>query len=359
MREEVGKKESYRDRMRRSFEEKESSNGGTSILKLPEGMEWWKPKDGPNLINILPYEVSIANHPDVNQGDYYYEKTIFVHYLGKKSYICPKTINKPCSVCEHRSTLLRDKADPDLIESFRAKKRQIFNVEDIENAPGKIKIWEYAHFYFGGALEQEVNRLVKHPKRPRPEIATFCHPDDGFSLELTFKAGSFKGHDVKDCTHIEFVEREPLTDAMLKTLNLDTILNVLDNDKLKAIFLGTGDEPIDDNDNPFIQEEPTPTTRRKVAEETPAPVTRRRAAAVEPKPEPEEEEAEPEPEPVPARRRGAVAEAPAKAKTPVCGFGGTWGKDCEKLDACNDECPTNVWEKCLEEQKKMKAAVRK
>ena len=66
-------KESMRDKIRHRAESRRNI-GGLTTLELPEGVELYKPEKGPVEFDILPYVVSVDNHPEVKKGEQWYQR---------------------------------------------------------------------------------------------------------------------------------------------------------------------------------------------------------------------------------------------------------------------------------------------
>ena len=80
-------RESIRDKARKAAAGRERGGGGLDTLKnLPQDIEFFKPKKGrgekgKNLFSIVPYTVSIDNHPFQTVGDLWHECTYWQHKL--------------------------------------------------------------------------------------------------------------------------------------------------------------------------------------------------------------------------------------------------------------------------------------
>lgn len=91
------------------------SKGGA--IRIPEGFSFFQTDtDRRQSIDVIPYEVSDKNHPDASvtqlePGDLWYKRPYKVHrFVGaeNQAVICPRTIKKPCPICDHRSELMKD-----------------------------------------------------------------------------------------------------------------------------------------------------------------------------------------------------------------------------------------------------------
>lgn len=310
-----------RDKVRRMAEEVLKSGGSNHIL-APEGMEFWKPEAGTVTFNILPYKVSVDKHSWVEKDDLWFEKTYTIHKnIGpqKRWYICPRTVDKKCPICEQQDILREEGAEQDIIDALRGQKKQIINVD----LNGKdVLLWDVPFHNFGKKLMEEV-------ANEDPEVADFFLLN-GFSLKVRFTKGTFRNNSFIETSKIDFVDREPLKSNLLdKTVDLDKALNILSYDELKKAFLGVEED-----------------TEEKPVDETFAADREARA----------EREAKPEET---TRRRRVKREEPEEAQVEVtegnpCPYGHGYGVDTDNTDDCA-ECGNDDWEACKQKQNDLKA----
>ena len=336
------RQDAMRDRIRKRAEEREKQGGGGTKYNLPSDVNFFQIKKRVSM-DIIPYVVSVDDHPEgVSKGDYWYQRTVWVHYAvgaEEKSYICLRTAKKRCPICEHRAELMKqDKPDEALLKALKPREREIFNVYDQEDPDKGVQLWDVSYHLFGKHLEEEI-------REGKPEYAGFSEPEGGFTLKVRATEENMGGNKYMEASRIDFEEREPLDEKILaKALDLDKILKILPYDELDRIFLEL-EEPTDKKAEPEDKEDEAPQRerdhRRRVAEEPerkldirPA-VEERKPAKESPKEEPKERK--------PARR--------AETKELECPAGGTFGKDCDELDACRT---CEIWEKCLEAQEAAK-----
>jgi hypothetical protein len=336
------RKSSMRDRARRRAEERENQGGGGTKYNLPDGVQFYSPKKHANL-DIIPYTVSVDNHPEnVPNGEYWYQRSIFVHYgvgAEEKSYLCLKTLKKKCPICEQRSMLMKDpNADEDLIKSLRPKERELYNIYDRDDVDKGVQLWDISNFNFGQKLEEEL-------REGKPEWAGFAEPVDGYTLKVRFSEEQIGANKFMQASRIDFEKRDgDISKKILdKALDLDKILKVLSYEQLEKIFLGVDGEGSGEEENGSSKEaEPRSPSRLarssgqdKDQEEEEAPPRRRARASEELAAEPERVE------------KSAKAAAASANKCPA---GGVFGKDCDELKACKD---CDIWEQCIEEQERL------
>ena len=137
-------------------------------IQLPD----FKPADGANRINIIPFPVKNPLYPPVRLkelelGDWESHLDVFVHSRigeGSKDFLCLKQFGKPCPICAETSRLydesdrtgddkIRDKA-----KGLAAKRRSFFIVQPIlKGEPGDLQLWNASFFSFTEGLLKESN----------------------------------------------------------------------------------------------------------------------------------------------------------------------------------------------------------
>lgn len=383
-----------------------SETGGTSV-KVPEGYEFFSNKEGaPIKIDILPYVVGDGN-PWAEKGDLYYERTYYVHKNvgpNSKTYVCPaKTAGKRCPICEWLTKASRDPAaDEQLIKDLLPKERQLFWVVDRKDPERAPKLWDQSFHLFGRLLDARLSSAEEEDN-----WQDFANLKGGFSLKVTFEEKKIgRGTPFYIAQTIDFKNRADDYDESLadELPCLDDLLIVPEYDKLKKIFLQEEDAsdideedeseeapakpkrkaaPVeDDSDDDEEEEAPPPKRKRRPKpveedeeEEAPAPPKKVKVSHKEdadddeeeapakskrrPKPAPVEDDDEDlldeeEEAPPPKKKKAAPVEeedeeeAPAKPAKKAggknkCPAGGTFGEDCDTLDAC-PKC--DLWNDC-------------
>jgi len=218
--------------------------GEWTTLTLPDGVEIFQPKGGTFRLDIVPYEVGEGN-PYADKGEWYYERTYFVHNnIGpdNKKYVCPaKTAGLPCPVCDFRAKLARDPdGDEKLVDSLRAKERQLWLIYDHKDREKGVQLWDFSHWNFGRLLD----KVRKDADEDEVYIDQFDDPDAGASLKVGFSEEKGGGYTFFETYSIDFKPRPNGLDTELLDhgICLDSILKVLPYDELKAILLQTAEE---------------------------------------------------------------------------------------------------------------------
>lgn len=388
------KRNSMRDAVRKQAEERQQSTGGGTKFIFPEGKEitFFKPEKGTMSIDILPYVVSVDNHPVVSKGDMWYERTIQVHNaIGaeEKAYICLKTIGKRCPICDARAAMMKDaNADEEIIKALKPKDRQVFNIIDTADKDGKVQLWEVSYHLFGKLLETEV-------REGDDDYADFAELEGGKTLKVRFKEKTMGKHKFLEADRIDFKDRDDYDEDILDDVfDLDAILNIHPYEKLEAIFLEQEEEEVpkkaakksskDDDDDeeeekpkrskaskkPVKEEEedeeedekPVRKSKRKASDDDDEEEEKPKSKRASKKPpveddDDEEEEEEEKPKPKKSSKKAAVEDddddeeeeevkKPAKkskGKKEECPEGYEFGTDCDEYEECFD-CP--LWEDC-------------
>jgi len=281
----VKRKKSKRKRMTKEQTKArmtQSGNGG-DWFTLPNGIERWIPeKKGTFLIDVLPYEVSTENHPEdgIESGVLWFRSQFRVHHgigVKEQSVICPRSIGKACAICDEVDRLRKEDRDAneDLINSLRGQVFSIMNIKhpDDEDA---VAVFCLSYGKFDKLLKEELQ------EEENEEHLDFYQCDEGGrTLRTRFSEKSFAGNKYLAATQIQFKSRDNMDEDEIlgKVADLDTILNVLPSEKIKAVFL-EGEEPEGDD-----EEEVKSKPKKKGEKKKPAD-----KKAGKKKPEPEEEE---------------------------------------------------------------------
>lgn len=137
-------------------------------LSLPD----YKPADGANRLNVIPFPVKNPLYPPVRLkeleiGDWESHLDVFVHSRigeGNRDFLCLKQFGKSCPCCIETSKLY-DEADRtgdeklrQRAKDFQAKRRSFFLVQPIiKGEPGEIHLWNASFFSFTEGLLKEAN----------------------------------------------------------------------------------------------------------------------------------------------------------------------------------------------------------
>ncbi len=354
---------SMREKARKRAEQREYRSGGARF-NLEGGTKFFQldPKRKIHRLDIIPYKVTVDNNPEVEKGELWYQRTVFVHYsIGaeEKAYICPKTIGKPCPICENRAVLMKNPdANDEDIEALRPRERELFNVIDLDDEEKGIQLWEISYHAFGKQLEEEI-------REGQEEWAGFADLTGGYTLLCRFREESIGRNKFLKVNRIDFEERKDYPESILNdAFDLDRILKVLPYDELERVFLGLEEESIkkpqrDDDEENDSEEDEEDSEEPEEDDESEQNQEDEEDSEEEEVDEDEDEEddsssSRPKRPTVPTIKPSPKSSKGDKEHK--CPAGGKFGKDCDRLEEC-DDC--DFWNDCRETKDNMIRAAKK
>jgi len=347
-------KEALKNRVRRAADNREARNlGGSrqtaldlSKINLPE----WTPKTGreKNAIDIMPYRVTQSWYPtlrtragectnlEVGMRDYKLEYP--VHKIRAGRFLCPREAfgRANDSICEEMFAEWGKRKVPG--SNFNEKKardlqtswRNAYIIYDYYDAEKGFQLWNMAYANFEKYLLEQIYQ----------EMKIFWDLAEGFTLEFKMREEAVAGSDKATYKElhgdIEFVNRDPYKEDVLDQIpSLDAALIISSYEDIHEAYFGGKEE--------------TASCAAPVSEErksSPSEVRSRGRST-----ESEKEKVEEPPSRSRGRSEGPPPDAPPFDKDGEwgqCPAGGTFGKDCNQIQACKDEaCNQKVYEACL------------
>ena len=164
--------------------------GKTTTLILPENVKLFFPdKEDEFFIRVLPYEISLPNHPD-NQpvGNLFYRRPYWFHRnLGGsgKHPVCPRhTFAKKCPACE-AADVLKENWDQNkvAIKTLKPQHNVMYAIFDPRD-PDTILLFDWNASKFSEMLEKEVNK-------GGTKFLDFAQPDGGMVIKFRVSKDSF------------------------------------------------------------------------------------------------------------------------------------------------------------------------
>lgn len=237
------KKSSFRGKVSKDAGRQTAQGGGFGYLNLPKGVPMYAPVPGQKeSIDIIPYIVSDSKHLDRDEeagiaevGDLWYKKPIKVHRgVGAENdtVICPKTIGKPCPICEYRATRAKEGADKEELKQYNQSLRNLYVVIPKGNEKRKEipHIFDMSQFLFQNLLNDELEE--------NEDYEVFPDLEEGYTLRIRWAEESFAGNKYAEANRIDFDKRKkPYDESILEQVpDLDKILKVLSYDTLHAKF---------------------------------------------------------------------------------------------------------------------------
>jgi hypothetical protein len=275
---------------------------------------FWKPKEGLNKIDIVPFVAKTNNIPGTKAGFTDFVLDVYVHRnVGPKkdSFVCPaRTYGKACPICEERDELRGDSnADEEKLEALRPKQRVFYNVIDLMKKDSPVQIFEEVYYFFDRFV-QELAGIDKNA------FVTYWTLKGGMTLQFTAKEkkGKYKGFEY---FNFSFAPRADYSEAiMTEAHDFSTLLHVPSYEEIRNSHYSCDD-----------------------VEES-APVGAASTFA---------HHSEHHSEEVPGRRRRPVAE---EAPVNPCPFGHNFGVDTDqyvKEGDCN-KCEESVYNACYDKK---------
>jgi len=330
--------------------ERNMNRGSNFKLDLPEGVELYQPNStGPYHWDIIPYVVQSSTHPEVEKGEMWYQRTYYVHHNlgedGNKSVVCPRSVNKPCPICEHVRGLFNseDEDDRELAKTMKAKERELFNIIDLDNQDDGVRIMEYSYHLFGKILDEEINEADE-------EVADFAELEGGKTLKVKFRKKKLGQNPFYEAKSIDFEDREDYDDDILEEVyDLDNLLIIRSYDELTKLVAGA--EEIEDEES----EEKEPEDEEEEEEEEEKPKKKGKSSSAKKKSssgkksskkkdddDDDDDEEEKENKSKKAGRKPTGKKKKGKDKN-KCPAGGEFGVDTNEFDECKD---CDLWTAC-------------
>jgi len=256
MRTDKGEKKTAAQRTKERAQRREGHNRGSSAFKLPDDANFLELKKKMRL-DVLPYRVTVDNHPDAKKGELWYERTFHIHRgIGpeQQTVICLKTIGKKCPICEEWIKLRRDPdAEEDVVKALKPSERQAFNVIDLDNPKKGVQLFTISTAMFGDMLEEEI-------RDGDDEIAGFWELKGGKTLEVLFREKSIGKSNFMETRKISFEDRDTYEkDILEEVMDLDAIFNLLSYEDLEKLFKQDSEdeeEPEEEDEDDDDEEKP-------------------------------------------------------------------------------------------------------
>jgi hypothetical protein len=207
-------------------------------------------------INILPYKVSIDNHPDrvpgdegstiAAKGDWWYRLGFRIHRNvgpGKSSIVCPSTFGGRCPLCEERERLNKDGVEwKDMPIELKTSLRYLYYVQVLNHKQyedSTAYLWDISEYSFQKKLTTEVSDDVEsYENFPDPT-------SEGLTLVVRFTEESIgKNQKFLKADGIKFLEREEdIPEELYANLApLESILLISPYNEIKALWNGEEEE---------------------------------------------------------------------------------------------------------------------
>jgi len=354
------KSSSFKGRVGKDAQKQKTAGASYGYLNLPKGTKIYNAEENTRkvLLDFLPYLVSDPKHPNHEMapvGSLWYKRPFKIHRnvgADNDTVVCPKSIGKPCPICDYQKKRFAEGADKEETTELYAKSRNLYIVVPIEQKDfDEIPhVWDMSQKLFQDILNDELEEDENNEVFPDLE--------EGKTLEITFAWEKLGRNTFPKARKIKFFDRDPYEETILDEVpDLDKLLTVLSYEELSNKFFEleedeTGGKLTEIEEEPVSRKRRTP---RPEAEETETPRRRRPVPVETEKEKPKsfrrsrEPEKEPEVDEKPVRHstRKTSPEPPNTGIEKKCPHGHEFGTDTEKFDAC-DKC--TIWADCMDEK---------
>ena len=264
------------------------------------GVKWWKPKEGENIIRILP--------PWSSDGIFAKEAGYHYGVSQDSTYACPKVSKgQPCPICETVQDLFRSKRSEDMTLAKRigVKTRFFYNILD------RVAKDKVVYVFGSGSMVYEKLLGIFADK----DYGDITDVANGYDVKI-IKTGegldtSYEVRPVKNASSV--MNWETKKKALV---DLDAIVetDLLPYKKLKSILEGnaTDEEPEAEE-----KEEEEETEEAEEKEEAPKPTKSAKPSKPAPKAESEEEETEEKEEEPEAEEKAEESEESEEKEEPA------------------------------------------
>ena len=208
----------------------------------PVGLEKWKPAEGVNRIDILPYNAG-ETHPLVvtgqaEVGDGLYSLDVYVHRdvgPSHRNIPCLKQFGKRCPLCEEASRLRNSGTEEGQKASSElyARRRVVYLIHDLTT--GKYGYWDTGY----KLVEQKLNSAAEFVVDESGRKVDVYDWEEGRSVHFMGTAKTFNGNKFVEPDGFGFDPRNPLSDEVLKhSQDLSASLNMVSEEDMEKILAG-------------------------------------------------------------------------------------------------------------------------
>jgi hypothetical protein len=295
-----------------------------------------KKSEAPRGVGYLSYKFEVPCHRGVGPNNEWW--------------LCLReAFGKPCAMCEDKFAEFdkpKDKQDKDKISSLNASWRCFYNVYDYNVPERDIHPFEISYKLFEEPLLEEI-------ELDEDELLCPWDLEDGRIIEFKGREKKFGQWEFIEPHSFSFHKRDPYDEGVLKdAFSFDKYLYIPTYDEVAAAYYGVenlGEVGGGSDAQPEEQQEPRRARRSRSQDDGQEPKRQRKTR----EPEQGQEEEQESPSERRSRRRARVSAEDKKEEGGECPVGGKFGYDCNELDECQD-CPDEVFDKCVELQDKLK-----
>ena len=248
----------------------------STYLKLTNGVKKWEVKEkGMKIIDLVTFDADHDNgHYGLDKdgngyvaGDEVYARYYGRHKIGNDWYVCRKSIDEDCPVCDRRAKLSRDyEENKDQIKTLYPQIRALYNIiEDRE-----IFVWETT-----ANNKNSFEKKYRSDIEDDDSVIDVQFLDKGKSIQLKFMEDSFadasgKIHKFIALESIKgYPDRDDIGEGVRKKVaDLNQALDIKSYEELEKILMTAGidTEEEEDYDEEETVEETTVETEVEVEE---------------------------------------------------------------------------------------------
>lgn len=242
----------YRPSDPKKLKARAEASGGDFETYIKQGFDLYKPRNGENVLRIMPPTFKDAEH-------FGYE--FYCHSFvgpGRSSFMCLRKMkNKPCAACELEVELRKD-GDADDADKMKPKKKVIYWIRDREGEGDDPELWQAS-----SAMDKEISGRCE---RRSGKVLEIDNPWEGHDVSFRKTGQMLKTRYTKvdvdsDATPLAdskkeidrllaFIEENPLT-SVLRYHTYEQMEAELDGGKARK------DDDLDDDEDEDEDEKPS------------------------------------------------------------------------------------------------------
>ena len=335
------------------MQSRQESSGNTSnfvrAYEIPKDVPIFKPKEGENRIDIIPYKISNPLNPAVTRDGFkigdidYYQHTHTHRRVGinNSEYLCAnRMFGKPCAICNIQKDYW-DAQDKENAKKLYPFERSIYNVIDLDEPEKGIQVWEVSYNW----VEKELMNLAAM-KSKRGKTIIYGDWEIGNTIVFYGVKEKFGGNEFIRPSNFSFEDREKQYDESIcdKSYPLDQYYVMPDYNVVEADFLQTNDGSAGQESQP--QQEQSKYEAPQYTEVLPEKVAGAKEPTFEEIAEADAKLLEGDEVIPPTVERGSRRRRERTEET-TCPFNHVFGKDFDNHNDCT-KCPDETYDKCGE-----------
>lgn len=344
-----------------SYGNRFGNSGGfqDSLDTKKAGLEKWKPAEGENLVDFIPFNATednplvIAGKAEV--GDPMYSLDYFVHRNvgpNNANIVCLKQYGEDCPLCRESKRLkeLGGEENEKKAQKLNAKRRVVYVVHDLKT--NKYGYWDTGY----KSVEEPIMNRARMTKDPKTQAAANVFDwHDGMSVRFLGTKKKFEGKEYNEPSTFDFEPREPLSDEVLShSIDLATVIkktSAEDMEKLisgKAYSVSSQPKPTETTTTNSTPSQSLESANIEDYDDTqsPADLASQAMSAASGQSFNDMKPVESEPkEATPTEQAPTQTTGTTEHK---CPFGHGWG-ETDKHPDCS-KCDTTIWENCLDKK---------